>query len=437
MIDVTQKLENSFSKIKEICPKTNVLEGVAVRDSYHQRQYSLLTLCQVVWAITSSRNYPKTFYLTSDLLKQINYEIQTQNYFQTHDRVFTDAFIFLTYVYTGQPIDSEVYIKSLSEIIKKQNSEGWWSTYTDGVADIRATSLCLLALSECYHYVCPSDVPPYCDVGTSIVNAAKWLIKQYKGGKFCERLIPTMNLDDIEKTYGIELTALASYSLLKCNKVLDKAGVEIPNVENIIINSAKWIMTIQPIDIKNCIEVEQEKYIENGQILVHDYSTGDLEFVILFLSEFLMANCYKYIDGIHAYLEKLIALLLKNEKAGEWFDKHSQSYNRIWRISYAVVALTSYRNYTSEKVQHKEYITRRRKSVIGRIKRFIFKYILNPYLAVLYLIIAAVLFYFHEFLSIRADFINSTAISIIELILGLVGLIFPQIEKWYKKRKER
>ncbi len=437
MIDVAEKLENSFSKIEEVCPKTNVLGGMVVRDLYHERQYSLLTLCQVLWAVTLSGIYPKTFYLTADLLKQINYEIQTNKYFEKHDRIIGDAFIFLAFIYTGQPTDSDTYISVLNEIIKKQSPEGWWSTYTDGEPDVRATSLCLLALSECYFQVCPSDKEPYSNVCGSINLAIKWLVKQYKDKQYCERKLPTMNSNSIEKTYGIELTAVASYSLLKSINVLDKEGLKTSEVQNVVYNSAKWFMGIKPNDIKNLVEVEQEKYTEEDKILTHDYSSGDLEMVILFLSEFIHSNCYIYVKGIHSYLEKLVSLLIENEKNGEWFDKHSQSYNRIWRISYAIVALTSYQNYTSEKKHYKEYRQKRTKDILGGIKSFIFKYILNPVLDVIYILIAAIVFYLHEFLMIRVEFINSTAVSIIGLLLGIIGLIFPHIEKWYNERKER
>lgn len=437
MIDVTEKLENSFSKIKEMCPKNNVLDGLAVRDSYHQRKYSILTLCQVLWATISSSVYPRSFYLTVDLLKQINYEIEKQEYFKKYDRVIADAFIFLAYVHTGQSVDSNVYTTILSEIIRKQNADGWWSTYSGGEADIRATSLCLLALSECYSHVYASDTKPYSDVRTAIMNAANWLVKQYVMGKYCERVVQTMNANNTVKTYGIELTAMASYSLIKCSDALSRTGFEILNAKNVVVGSAKWLMTLKPSDIKNSIEVEQEKYVDESILLVHDYSTGDLEIVILFLSEFLMSSFYTFIDGAYSYLDKAVSLLIDNEKNGEWFDKHSQSYNRIWRISYAVVALANYKRYVQEEEEYKLYAKRKRTDFVGKLKKIAFKYFFNPVLDVIYLLIAAVVFYFREFLLIRAEFINSTAVSIIGLILGLFGLIFPRIEKWYEERKER
>ena len=113
-------------------------------------------------------------------------------------------------------------------------------------------------------------------------------------------------------------------------------------------------------------------------------------------------------------------------------------YNKIGTYGklYIIFAYGN-QNYTSEKKHYKEYRQKRTKDILGGIKSFIFKYILNPVLDVIYILIAAIVFYLHEFLMIRVEFINSTAVSIIGLLLGIIGLIFPHIEKWYNERKER
>ena len=429
-------LDNSFKKFDSICPKSNVLAGIFVRDAYHERSYSLLTLCQMLWAVTSSGIKPKTYYLTMEFLRQLNDELSAENYYTCNDRVFNDSFALWALTCSGQPVDSNVFRKSVTTLLDKQSIDGWWGTYSEGPAHIRATAFSILALAECYSYACPSESQPYSRIFESLKKGVTWLYSQFSAKGFCEREMQSLEVDVVQKTYGVELTAFATLAILRSLKCLSVNDIAIDKYKSLVVKSLKWIISLEVEDIARVSEIELEVYKENGNLLKHDYGAGGLDIVIFVISDFFISDYYTFIEKLKKKLDALVYRLIKNENHGEWYDKNSSSYNHIWPVSYAIVALTSYSKYLDSSVFYRKTRHRNTVDLLCKVKVFIFKYVLNPVLDAIYLIIAAVLFYFHEFFNNRIDFINSTAISIVGLILGLIGLIFPRIEKYYEEHRK-
>ncbi len=438
MIDeVIACLDRSFEKLKSVCPQSDILSGMMVRDQYHKGDYSMLTLFQMLWAVASSSK-PKTYYLMTELLKQVNYEIEQGHFYKNNDRVFSDAFILLALTYSGQPVNSHVYTLAVETLLGKQTAEGSWGTYYNngtGNIDIRATSFSILALSECYYYTCPSDITPYCSIFDSINKGVSWLEAQYKDGKYCERTVRSLEATSSSKIPAAELTAFSSMAILKSLRCLSSNNIVIDKYKALVATSIKWLVSLDCDEVALKLEIDEEIYTDNNELLNHEYGTGCLDIIVCLLSEFLISQYYIYIPKLKKKLVKFVQRLMKNEKNGEWYDKNTSSYNRLWPISYAIVSLTNYLKYMNIIVSYKETQRKNRLDMFLGIKYFIFKFLLNPTLCVIYIIIAVVVFYFHEFIQNRIEFINSTAVSIAALLVGLIGLIFPKIGNFYERRK--
>lgn len=153
-------ITKSMAIIEKLCPRNNVCLGIRVRDSYHNGdvpKFSMLTACEMLWAVTTSGKYSRAHYLIVELLTAINTELEN-DYFSKKDRAFEKAFILLATTSAGQSIREKIYVKTVESILASQKNDGAWSSYLGGEADLRATALNVVALSECNKYVGATDL---------------------------------------------------------------------------------------------------------------------------------------------------------------------------------------------------------------------------------------------------------------------------------------
>lgn len=397
------------------------------RDTYHKGDspaFSMFTACEMLWAITSSGIYSKTHYLTVELLTAINTEIGN-NHFEQQDRVFEKAFVLLAMTCAGQPIAAPGYIDIVRRILEEQRDSGAWGTYKEGIDDLRATALCVIALIECGFYVGKTDIEPFIHIEDKVKKACKWIVQQYVEEGYCKRKI--ISLEEYgqfqEYTYGVELTAWTSYALIYA---LENYNFEKTDKEKILKKVRKsiyWMLTLDGGQVAKVPEIEMELYKKGDELKNHEYGGGSLEIMILTLIKYRCSDIYEYMKGIDECISKSISRLLENEKEGKWYDKNSDSYSRIWPVSYAIKTLTSYQDFVLDKCKFKNELKKNIKLTISLIATKLHKYVFNWPLIILYFIVGAVGLYFHEFIKERVEFINSTLVGYLGLLLSAIGIL--------------
>lgn len=424
---IDNSIEKSMSIIETVCPRNNVCMGIKARDTYHtddNSKFSMFTGCEMLWAITSSGIYSKTHYLTVELLTTINTELGN-GYFENQDRMFEKAFILLAMTCAGQPIVAPIYVKTVKKILDEQKDNGAWGSYSEGEIDIRATALSLISLTECCRYIGKTDTEPFNSIEDKIQKTCKWLCQQYTEKGYCKRKI--INLEDCtqiqEFTYGIELTAWVTYALLCAVNFFDIKKDIKDKLINKIRLSVNWMLALDIKQVAQVPEIEIERYKKGNELKNHEYGSGSLEILILALIEYINSDIYEYTKGIEEYLSKAILRLLENEKEGKWYDKNSDSYNRMWPVSYAIKVLTAYKEYLLNKEKFRNQLKKNVKLSISRILTKLHKYIFNWPLIIIYFLIGLVGLYFHEFLKARVEFINSTIIGFTGLMLSAIGIL--------------
>lgn len=429
--DIINKIESSIERsmniIETVCPRNNVCMGIRARDTYHKEDnpdFSMFTACEMLWAITSSRIYSKTHYLIVELLTAINTEI-TSSYFDKQDRMFEKAFILLAMTCAGQAIIANEYVDMVKRILNEQKDNGAWATYKEGSADLRATALCVIALTECHCYVGKTDIEPFINIEKQVIKACQWINQQYIDKGYCQRKI--ISLEEYgqpqELSYGVELTAWASYALIYAVEQFNFEKSEKDKIFKKIRLSINWMLSLDIIQVAKAPEIETELYKTGNVIKNHEYGCGSLEIMALTLISYRCSNIYEYIKGLDEYISKTISRLLENEREGKWYDKNSDSYSKIWPVSYAVKVLTTYRDFILNKNKFKQELKQNVKLTISLIVTKLHKYIFNWPLVILYFIIGASGLYFHEFFKSRVEFINSTFVGFLGLILSAIGIL--------------
>lgn len=424
---IEESIGRSMQIIETVCPRNNVCLGIKARDAYHRGdspEFSMFTACEMLWAITSSGIYSKTHYLTVELLTAVNTAIDNKH-FDKQDRLFEKAFILLAMTCAGQPIRAPGYIEVISKILNDQKENGAWGTYKEGEEDLRATALCVIALTECYSYVGKTDIEPYIYIEDKVKKACKWIIQQFTENGYCQRKVISLQEygQSQEYVYGVELTAWTTYALIYIleNYSFDKADRE--KIYKKIRASINWMLTLDINQVAQAPEIETELYKSGDELKNHEYGGGSLEILILTLIKYRSSDMYRYIKEMDNYISKSILRLLENEREGKWYDKNSDSYSRIWPVSYAIKVLTTYQDYISNKCKFRNELKKNIKLSLSLVASKLHKYIFNWPLIVLYFIIGISGLYFHEFLKARVEFVNSTFVSYFSLLLSAIGVL--------------
>lgn len=183
------------------------------------------------------------------------------------------------------------------------------------------------------------------------------------------------------------------------------------------------MLTLDGGQVAKVPEIEMELYKKGDELKNHEYGGGSLEIMILTLIKYRCSDIYEYMKGIDECISKSISRLLENEKEGKWYDKNSDSYSRIWPVSYAIKTLTSYQDFVLDKCKFKNELKKNIKLTISLIATKLHKYVFNWPLIILYFIVGAVGLYFHEFIKERVEFINSTLVGYLGLLLSAIGIL--------------
>ena len=187
--------------------------------------------------------------------------------------------------------------------------------------------------------------------------------------------------------------------------------------------SINWLLTLDFNQVAQAPEIEMELYKSGDELREHEYGSGSLEIMVLTLIKYRSSDIYKYTKEMDNYISKSILRLLENEKEGNWYDKNSDSYSRIWPVSYAIKVLTTYQDYVSNKWKFRNELKKNIKLSLSLIVTKLRKYIFNWPLIILYFIIGIIGLYFHEFLKARVEFVNSTFVSYFGFILSAIGVL--------------
>lgn len=424
---IESSIERSMHIIETVCPRNSVCLGIKARDTYHKEDslgFSMFTAGEMLWAITSSGIYSKTHYLTVELLTAINTEID-HNHFDKQDRLFEKAFVLLAMTCAGQPLAASGYIDVVRRILDEQRDSGAWGTYKEGEDDLRATALCVIALTECSIYVGKTDIEPFVEIENKVKKACKWIVQQYTENGYCKRKIISLEEYGLfqEFTYGVELTAWTSYALVCAVENYSFEKTDREKMLKKIRQSIYWMLTLDDGQVAKAPEIETELYKKGDELKNHEYGGGSLEIMILALLKYRSSDIYEYTKGTDEYISQLVLRLLENEKEGKWYDKNSDSYSRIWPVSYAIKALTAYRDFIFDKCKFRNELKKNIKLTISLIATKLHKYVFNWPLIIMYFIIGAVGLYFHEFFKARIDFINSTIVGYLGLLLSAIGIL--------------
>ncbi len=430
---VNTAIEKSMSVIEKLCPQNNVCLGIKVRDAYHNNgeipKFSMFTACEMLWAITSSGLCSKAHYLTAELLTAVNTELENM-YFSKQDRTFEKAFILLGTTSAGQSISTAVYLNTIISILDTQRSDGSWGSYSTGDSDIRATALCILALSACLQYVgIDSNVQqPFSKIEEAINKSCNWLLNQYSKEGFCRRCVSNFDEYSAQYTFGIELTAWSTYALIEANNCLKKR-LESSQISNTVQKSVHWLCKLDADLIAKTPENEIEEYKKdkNSNIIIrHEYGAGGLDITIITLIAYKNSSFIKYSENIDKFLRQLVTLLLKNKNDnGEWWDKNSDSYGKAWTLSYALKALSIYYKYLCENEMF--YINLKQKTIefIWSILACVSKY----KLAFVFVIATILIFIFGKEIESKIAFFNSPIATAAGLILSTIGVIQGRSKK--------
>ena len=424
---VYQSIEKTMSVIEKICPQGNVCLGIKVRDTYHNNgdvpAFSMFTAGEMLWAITSTGLYSKSHYLTAGLLTLVNTELEG-NYFKKKDRTYEKAFVLLGTTAAGQSITTTVYLNTIKSILEIQKVDGSWGSYSAGNSDIRATALCILALTECYQYVgVGKDAqPPFSKIEGSIIRACDWLLRQYSREGYCKRHISNFDEYSDMYTFGIELTAWSTYALIKVARCLTNYP-DINHLTKVVHKSIQWLCGLGVQTIAKTPENEIEEYKKDSnteEILRHDYGAGGLEITIIALVEYRKSPFYNYIRNFDNSINEFVLCLLTHENEnGEWWDKNSDSYGRAWTISYALKALSVFYEYLCES---EEFITQLKKMLrvnFLSVLAWLYKY----WIALFFVSVTVLLFAFMQAIQKKFAFFNSPIITATGFVLSVIGVI--------------
>lgn len=430
---VHKSIEKSMSVIEKLCPQNNVCLGIRVRDTYHNNgeipKFSMFTACEMLWAVTSTGLYSKAHYLTVELLTTVNTELES-SYFEKQDRTFEKAFILLGTTAAGQSIAANVYLNTINSILNDQKTDGSWGSYSDGNSDIRATALCLLALSTCYQYVGigKNAQAPFSKIEDTITKACNWLLNQYSDEGFCRRRISNFEEYSDQYTFGIELTAWSTYALIEAAKCLENysnAGRLISTVQK----SLQWLCKLAPKTIAETPENEIEEYKKDkttDKIVRHEYGAGGLDISIIALIAYRKSTFYKYIKKFDDLLQELVTRLLKHENEnGEWWDKNSDSYGKAWTLSYALKALSVYYEYLCENEVFIVELKRRLRAAISSVLAWLNKYKLT----FIFVIATILIFTFRKEIEAKIAFFNSPIATAVGIGLSGIGVFQGRSKK--------
>lgn len=430
---VQKSIEKSMSVIEKLCPQNNVCLGIKVRDTYHNNdeipKFSMFTACEMLWAVTSSGLYSKAHYLTVELLTTVNTELES-SYFEKKDRAFEKAFILLGTTSAGQSIAANVYLNTIKSILNDQKKDGSWGSYSGGNSDIRATALCLLALSTCYQYVgIGKNAPtPFSEIEDAITKSCNWLLSQYSDEGFCRRRISNFEEYSDQYTFGIELTAWSTYALCEAARCLENylnLGCLISTVQK----SVQWLCKLDPKTIAETPENEIEEYKKDktsDKIVRHEYGAGGLDISIIALITYRKSAFYKYIRKFDDLLEELATHLLKHENEnGERWDKNSDSYGRAWTLSYALKALSVYYEYLHENEVFIIQLKQRLRVAFASVLAWLNKY----KLAFIFVIATVLVFIFRQEIEGKITFFNSPIATAVGLVLSGIGVFQGRTKK--------
>lgn len=424
-------INKSMSIIEKLCPRNNVCLGIRVRDSYHNGEipkFSMFTACEMLWAVTTSGIYSKAHYLTVELLTAINTELEN-DYFLKRDRAFEKAFILLATTSAGQSIREQIYVKTVKAILDSQRSDGAWSSYSDGEADLRATALNVVALSACNEYVGVTDLEPFSKIEMAVTRASEWIGKAYTESGYCERTVfglPECSTQP-QRTPGVELTAWCTYALIVATTSFEyykntaRGGAK--SFSDTIKKAIIWMMQQDMDRVAETPEIESEIYLKDIQkpteLTTHEYGAGSLEVLILALLAYRQSYLYEYIKNYDKILEKSILRLMKNmNQNGEWYDKNSCSYSRAWPVSYALKVLTTYREYLAATENFKTQFKQQTRIVIASIPAFLWRY----KIAILFIIITFLSIFFADLIKIYIQYFNSPIFTAIGIVLSAIGV---------------
>lgn len=417
--DIEACLDRTFHVLENVCPTGNVIKGITSR-YYHrpdsETPFSLFSASQILWALASSKKFPKTHYLVVELLAQIN-ELLNNDIINKYDRILSKAFWFLALTCAGQPVQSEPYKKILENIIASQNERGIWGTCSESEGDLRATAVVVVSFCECIDRYGESSVEPYAELKSEIHSAVTYMIGEQKKEGFFLRRIKSINPEQ-SVTYqpGIELTAWIIYAMLKSMLVVNFNNEEVRKIKRTVKSAINWLIRQEIQDIATKSEIEEEYYIKNGRGWTHDYGAGSLEIMILALTEYRYSDFYSYIKNLDSFIEKAIMKLLEDEKDGTWHDKNSNSYTKLWKMAYVVKCLSAYFECISDEILFKKKVLRKifltGCTVLSKIRSIIF----SIPLIVIYFIIGFVFLCSNY----RGD---SPIIGYVSLALGVIGIV--------------
>ena len=423
---VHKSIEKSMAVIEKICPQGNVSLGIKARDTYHNTgetpKFSMFTACEMLWAITSSGLYSKVHYLTVGLLTTVNTELEG-TYFTKQDRTFEKAFILLGTTAAGQSIATAAYVNTINSILNDQKADGSWGSYSSGDSDIRATALCLLALTACYQYVGigKNAQEPFSKIEGAITQSCNWLLNQYSNEGYCKRRISNFDEYSNQYTFGIELTAWSTYALIEAAKCLENysnAGRLISTVQE----SIQWLCKLEPKTIAETPENEIEEYKKDkasDKIIRHEYGAGGLDISIIAFIAYRKSTFYKHIKRFDDLLEELVTHLLKHENEnGEWWDKNSDSYGKAWTLSYALKALSVYYEYLCENEAFIIQLKQKLRSAFSSLLAWLNKY----RLAFIFVIATVLILIFRQEIEAKITFFNSPIATAVGIILSGIGV---------------
>lgn len=423
---VDECITKSMAIIEQLCPQNEVTKGLINKIDYHSADapgFSMLTCCQMLWAVTGS--YSQSHYIIVDLLETVKKELNS-GYFATKDRSFERSFLLMSTTSAPMQFQDPLYIEIINQILNSQESDGYWGTCRGEKPDIRATALNIIALSEGYEYVGNSEKSPFSLIPNSVSKACEWLEKQYEDIGYCKREIQGIDENHIQYTYGVELTAWCTYALiraLECNCYTNHNNKRY-NTKKIIQKSVRWLMRLDYDRIASTSEIEQEIYIRDlskpNEKYFHGYGAGSLEILVLALIVYRESKIYQYISDYDHYLQKAVERLIQNMKpSGEWYDKNTDSYSRAWTVTYALKALTTYQHFLDSKSMFRKQLRQSMKVLVFSFFKMIWRY------KIIFVGIILTLFAINhgDIISKYIEFLNSKTCTAIGLICTVLGFI--------------
>lgn len=425
--EIEAALDRSWHVLECVCPTGNVIKGIASRE-YHKENsetpFSMFTASQILWAMTSSKNFPKTHYLVIELLAKIN-ELLNKDIISKHDRVLSKSFWLLALTCAGQPIQSEPYRNLFQNLIDTQRETGAWGTCSKDDDNLRATALTVIAFCECLKRIGSTSNTPAYNLNGKLQCAVRYMISNQKKDGYYLRSVKSINPEEkVTFQPGIEVTAWVTYAMVKCLTIVEFSNEEEAKIKRAIQTSVKWLMSQKISEVATKTEIEEEFYIKEDIEMTHEYGAGSLDILILALVEYRHSKIYIYTKEIDSYINKAITRLLEDESNGSWYDKNSGGYTKVWKTAYAVKCLSVFCEYLNEEIEFRKKLIRKTILFIHALAHKSIRVLFSIPMIILYFIAGFVLL----FLKIN---IESPIIGIISLILGAIGII---ISIYYGKK---